>query len=203
MSDRRQVLQEAEKALRYVLRFAGHGPSCRALTEGGDYTAGPVCNCGWVKANHEADHALALIRASLAETEPAGRTATEKMAEAASAKLREGGWTMHHSEGGPEVDEEIILAAMEAALNAALSLPVPADRSGEWQKAIEFGEYLAKSAEQYLRAERDNEALRDDLSTAANDAIRDGFSALNSAIYEFRKRVPRSPLLSLKGEGSP
>jgi hypothetical protein len=59
------------------------------------------------------------------------------------------------------------------------------------QFAIEFGEYLAKSSEQYLSVV----AEVTELSTAHSadaDSLTDAYRALKSAIYEFRKRANRA-----------
>ena len=53
--------------------------------------------------------------------------------------------------------------------------------------AIEFGEYLAKAAEQY----RDVMNV-EDLTAIDPAESRDAFVALNDAIYEFRKRAARA-----------
>ena len=71
--------------------------------------------------------------------------------------------------------------------------PPPAERRtgdhlGRTNKdfAIEFGECLAASAEQFLAAV--NETFPDSF-TLEDDLIRDHWAALQSAIYEFRARA--------------
>jgi hypothetical protein len=49
--------------------------------------------------------------------------------------------------------------------------------------AIEFGEYLAKAAESYMRVRNDPDATRHD-----DEGV---YEALVSAIYEFRKRAAK------------
>lgn len=52
--------------------------------------------------------------------------------------------------------------------------------------AIEFGEYLARAAEQF------RDCVQDTMS--AHDTIADRWAGLNSAIHEFRKRATKAKL---------
>lgn len=58
-------------------------------------------------------------------------------------------------------------------------------RLSDYRRAIEFGGYLATSAEQFMQAVN-TELYKDD-----PDAWADHWKSLASAIYEFRKRVPK------------
>lgn len=63
-------------------------------------------------------------------------------------------------------------------------------------KAIEFGEYLAKSAENFLRAFNALEAVREsedeEKINCAKETVSELFSGLQSEMYEFRKRAARA-----------
>jgi len=62
--------------------------------------------------------------------------------------------------------------------------------------AIEFGEYLATAADDFMAAVNHHEAaqrLSDfDAEQAAADALTDHWKALQEAVYEFRKRASRA-----------
>ena len=69
--------------------------------------------------------------------------------------------------------------------------------------AIEFGEYLAKSAERYMAAVNSLESARgDDCDQTPEDAEREcseAYQRLCSDIYDFRKRAARAyPVTSQK-----
>lgn len=63
------------------------------------------------------------------------------------------------------------------------------------QKAIEFAEYMAKAAENYMDAEDNMARGCDDEGPAEDwdllDRVVDARRALMSAIYEFRKRTTK------------
>jgi hypothetical protein len=71
------------------------------------------------------------------------------------------------------------------------------------QRAIEFAEYMAKSAEGFLRAvdalqiaqntseQENNFAIYDEEVEAAQERLTDLWRGLESSIYEFRKRAER------------
>jgi hypothetical protein len=66
--------------------------------------------------------------------------------------------------------------------------------------ALEFGEYMAKAADNYLFAS--DEPRTEDDYNAKNEA----YTALRSAVYEFRKRADRAKAMlsaspQAKGEG--
>lgn len=63
--------------------------------------------------------------------------------------------------------------------------------------AIEFGEYLAKAAEQYLEQRNLYDAKESD-----SDALMDAWRALRSSIGEFRKRATRAAIPAPPKEGS-
>lgn len=55
-------------------------------------------------------------------------------------------------------------------------------------KPIEFAEYMAKAAEQYMTAVADYWDLGDALTESMMDDLKDKTVALQRSIYEFRKR---------------
>ena len=62
------------------------------------------------------------------------------------------------------------------------------------QRAIEFAEYMAKSAEGYMATVDDFWDFGDELTESMLDKLRDKSCKLQSAIYEFRKRVHNAKL---------
>lgn len=58
--------------------------------------------------------------------------------------------------------------------------------------AIEFGEYLAKAAEEYQRTVSDTYGRATIYDLGNCDALQDDYRSLSSAIYEFRKRAARA-----------
>jgi hypothetical protein len=82
MSDRRQVLQEAEKALEAAGYFGSYPERLRI---GDDPTWNGSAGWSYLRA---ARSALALIRASLAEGDPPETTVTEAMVDAAVTEWR-------------------------------------------------------------------------------------------------------------------
>jgi len=56
-------------------------------------------------------------------------------------------------------------------------------------KPIEFAEYMAKAAEQYMTAVSDYWDLGDALTESMMDDLKDKTVALQRSIYEFRTRV--------------
>ena len=59
-------------------------------------------------------------------------------------------------------------------------------------KATEFGEYMAKAAENYMTEVADCWDLGDALTESMLDELKDKTVALQRSIYEFRKRVPNA-----------
>lgn len=60
-----------------------------------------------------------------------------------------------------------------------------------YQKASEFGEYLALAAESFMKQINLNARDEEAGGPADHDALSDCWKGLESAIYEFRKRVPK------------
>jgi len=64
----------------------------------------------------------------------------------------------------------------------------------EEKSSIEFAEYMAKAAEQYMSEVEDCWDLGDALTESMLDELKDKTVALQRSIYEFRKRVPNAVL---------
>lgn len=85
------------------------------------------------------------------------------------------------------------LPVQSAKVEDGDAVPAPVARS-EKDYAIEFGGYLATAAAAYAGGINQMRALRAVTKTAELDELRDLHDGLQSAIYEFRKRVPAPAL---------
>ena len=90
-------------------------------------------------------------------------------------------------------DDDAAIASILDKLRIAGAQPIPAVSPTRTDKdyAIEHGGYLADAAEAYIDERNKYDAL-DQVDVAEQDLLNDHFRALNSAIYEFRKRAKRS-----------
>ncbi|MGW9066954.1 hypothetical protein ACWGPO_22955 [Achromobacter animicus] len=122
--------------------------------------------------------------------------------------------------GGPYSDPEDLIAALDAAPQASEAVRSERDATGRTPTdyALEFAEYLARNVEYAMAclnsSQRANEALLDlteevatadayqaaeDAAAQADEAFTEAITALQSAVFEFRKRRDRAALSAQPG----